>query len=204
MGPERGAGAAGRSGTARRLVAALIIADTAYAFQQSAIIPAIPTVQDEFGITEAWSAWLLAGPTAGTLSRRVSASRVFAAGLGLAAISMVVLATSGQSVARVVLGAFLIGTGAGLSIQTSSTLAAQGVEAGKTSISTAVNSTVRRLAGGIGGQVSATLLADMATRGGRPGHAAFVVAFLIAAGLALLGGVLALSIPRVGRQGLEE
>ncbi len=147
---------------------------------------------------------LLAGPTAGTPSRRVSASRVFAAGLGLAAISMVVLATSGQSVARVVLGAFLVGTGAGLSIQTSSTLAAQGVEAGKTSISTAVNSTVRRLAGGIGGQVSATLLADMATPGGRPGHAAFVVAFLIAAGPALLGSVLALFIPRVDQQGLEE
>ncbi len=61
MGPETGGGGAGRSGTARRLVAALIIADTAYAFQQSAIIPAIPTVQDEFGITEAWSAWLLTG-----------------------------------------------------------------------------------------------------------------------------------------------
>lgn len=139
---------------------------------------------------------LVAGPAAGPLARRFSGSRVFAAGLGVVAVALAVLGTTGHSSAQVLIGTLLLGLGAGLAIQTSSSVVTQGVAAEQTSTSTALNSTIRRFAGGIGGQISAILLAAVAIASGTvPSQSAFAIAFLTAAGLALLGGALALLMP---------
>ena len=42
-------------------LAALVLADLGFAFQQTAVIPAIPSVQRDLHASEAWSAWLLTG-----------------------------------------------------------------------------------------------------------------------------------------------
>jgi len=49
----------GRAGT--WTVAALVGADLAFAFQQTAIVPAIPAVQHDLHASQEWSAWLLTG-----------------------------------------------------------------------------------------------------------------------------------------------
>lgn len=45
----------------RAVFVALLVADIAFAFQQTAVIPAIPTIERDFGSTPEWSAWLLSG-----------------------------------------------------------------------------------------------------------------------------------------------
>jgi hypothetical protein len=55
-------------------------------------------------------------------------------------------------------------------------------------VSSAVNSTVRRLAGGVGGQISTIVLASVVVVStGEPRHAAFVTCYLVAVALAVGG-----------------
>lgn len=93
---------------------------------------------------------------------------------------------------------FVLGAGAGAALEASSEVATEGVSADVAAVSSAVNSTVRRLAGGVGGQVSTILLAVLVlSDGGQPSHAAYVVAFLVSAGITVCGAALvALHRPR--------
>jgi len=91
-------------------------------------------------------------------------------------------------------GALLVGMGAGLGIQAGSSTVTRAVEPDVAAISAAVNSTVRRLAGGVGGQTSTLLLVSL-TVGAAPTFTAFRIAYLVAAGLALLGAAVAAMAP---------
>ena len=53
--------ARGRGDAGILTLAALAVADIAFAFQQTAIVPAIPAVQRDLHASQAWSAWLLTG-----------------------------------------------------------------------------------------------------------------------------------------------
>ena len=80
-----------------------------------------------------------------------------------------------------------LGAGAGIGLQSSSNVATQGVSA-DVAASSSLNSTVRRFAGGIGGQVTTILLASYpVVTTGQPQFAAFTLAYLIAAVLCLAG-----------------
>ena len=50
--------ATGPAGT-RKLTAALIVVDLAFAIQQTGVIPAIPTVREDLGASHEWASWLL-------------------------------------------------------------------------------------------------------------------------------------------------
>lgn len=138
---------------------------------------------------------LVAGPLSDRLARRFTSGRVFSAGLVLAAVACALFATTHGDVWQVLLASLVLGAASGLVIQTSGDVVTQRVPPELTSVSTALNSTVRRFAGGIGAQVSATLLAGVATTAGGPSHASFTVAFVVAAALALVGAALALFVP---------
>ncbi|MQA13163.1 MAG: MFS transporter [Pseudonocardiaceae bacterium] len=45
----------------RSIVAALLVADAAFGFQQTGITPALPAVQQDLGASQAWTAWVLSG-----------------------------------------------------------------------------------------------------------------------------------------------
>jgi hypothetical protein len=78
-------------------------------------------------------------------------------------------------------------------MQTSTTLATEGVSGDVAAASSALNSTVRRLAGGIGGQTTAITLAALTLAGtSTPRFIAFTVAHLLAAALCLGGAAVAL------------
>lgn len=126
------------------------------------------------------------GPLAGWASRRVSARTVFAGGLLLLTAGLVILAIARTSVAAVACGALLLGMGAGTSLQAGSAVATEGVPADVAAVSAAVNSTVRRLAGGIGGQVDMIILSALAT-------AAYPVSYAVAGALCVGGTVLVLT-----------
>ncbi|HZE05080.1 MAG TPA: MFS transporter, partial [Solirubrobacteraceae bacterium] len=42
-------------------LAGLAVADVAFSFQQTAVIPAIPTIKQSLHAGQAWSAWLISG-----------------------------------------------------------------------------------------------------------------------------------------------
>lgn len=79
-------------------------------------------------------------------------------------------------------------------------MATQGVSSDVAAASSALNSTIRRFAGGVGGQVVTILLASLTLGGsGRPRFAAFTVSYLAAAGLCLAGAVSLLPGPAITR-----
>ena len=134
---------------------------------------------------------LVMGPVSGRLTRQLPGRSLFGAGLVLDAIALALLAFAHAQPWEVLLASLLLGAGAGLAIQTSSTLVTQGVAAEQTAVSTALNSTVRRFAGGVGGQVSAALLAAFpGAAAAAPSAFAFTVAFGTAGALCLAGAAL--------------
>lgn len=133
----------------------------------------------------------VAGSGAGRLSARLGARTVFASGLTLVTAALGLLTLVRRDAYTVALLALLLGVGAGLSLEASSDVATQGVAGDVAAVSSAVNSTVRRLAGGIGGQVGTILLASLVLGSTTtPSRSAFVVSYLIAAAISLAGAAL--------------
>jgi MFS family permease len=133
---------------------------------------------------------LLSGPAAGVLQRRSGSPRLpLALGLAATAAALVGFAViRDRSVAGFLASAFVLGSGAGLCISSSSTLVSLGTGTENASVATALNSTVRRVGGGVGSQLSAGVLIVAGT-----GAASWMTAFLIGAGLA------AASVPAAAR-----
>jgi MFS family permease len=135
---------------------------------------------------------IASGTAAGFLPRIPPRTR-FAAGLVLIAGGNVVLALTRHSPGAVALGALLLGIGAGVALQSSSATATGDVEEDVAAVSAALNSTVRRLAGGISGQVNTILLASLiAARSGSATFTAYTTAYLMAAVLCLFGAAVLL------------
>lgn len=141
-----------------------------------------------------------AGPLAGLASRRTSPRAVFATGLVLVAAALAWLSVIRTGLPQAVAALLILGAGAGAALASSSAVATQGVSADVAAASSALNSTIRRFAGGTGGQVSTILLASYpVVTSGRPRFAAFTVAYLVAAALCLGGTALAARLSRPGR-----
>jgi hypothetical protein len=135
-----------------------------------------------------------AGPAAGAVSRRSSARAVFAAGLLLVAAGLGWLSVIRGGLPPNAAALLLVGAGAGAALQSSSSVATQGVSSDVAAASSALNSTIRRFAGGVGGvggQVSIILLASLTFGGSsQPRFAAFTVAYLTGAGLCCAGAAI--------------
>lgn len=131
----------------------------------------------------------IAAPLAGWASRRVSTRAVFATGLTILAAALAALSAIRRDEALLAVTLFAFGAGAGTALQTGSALATEEVSSDVAAASSALNSTIRRLAGGIGGQVATILLATFTTgSGSTPSRfTPFVVAYLVAMALCLCG-----------------
>jgi MFS family permease len=130
----------------------------------------------------------LAAPLAGALERRLPARVVYAAGLLATAAGLAVLCAAQRSAVLVGIAVFILGAGAGAALQAGSSVATSDVAPDVAAASTAANSTIRRLAGGIGGQTDTILLtAFAATLTAPPSFGGFVLCYLLAAVLCLVG-----------------
>lgn len=140
---------------------------------------------------------LLAGPTTGGLARRYGAKWPFVAGMVLMAAGPAVLAGRHAQKWTVVAGMLLLGLGFGAAIGCAGSVITQSVPRQDTGVSTAFNSVVRLVGGGIGGQVAAAVLAAYAlVPQGPPSEAAYTVGLSAAAGVAGAGALAALLLPR--------
>jgi predicted MFS family arabinose efflux permease len=98
---------------------------------------------------------------------------------------------------QVVISMLILGFGVGLGIGMGGTLVTQSVSEQDTGVSNALNTTLRRVGGGIGGQIGAALLATITIAGTQtPRESAFIIAFAVTALLCLLGAGCAVFIPR--------
>jgi len=123
------------------------------------------------------------------------------AAMGLGAAGFAAVSGLGRSVPAaasvtgLLVASFVLGCGTGLAIGASSTLVALGAGAEHASVATSLNSTVRRVGGGVGSQISAGVL----LLGGR-GGGSWVLAFAVTAGLCAVAGAAGLRMP-VRREG---
>jgi MFS family permease len=78
--------------TPRAVIAGLLAADVAFAFQQTAVVPAIHSVEQSLGASREWSAWLItvhlivatiATPAMGRLADLYGRRRLLLIGLGV-------------------------------------------------------------------------------------------------------------------------
>lgn len=132
----------------------------------------------------------VAAAVAGRWSKPGSVHHVLGAALVLMAIAVTTLSLIPVGPAVVAAAGLVLGVGMGAGIEACSAVAGAGVEADVVAASTALNSTARRLGGGIGGQVSTAILGIVVVGPGIPAFAAFRDAFGVAAVLCLLAAIL--------------
>lgn len=135
---------------------------------------------------------LVAGPAAGALGRRFGVKWLFFAGMvGCAGcvVWLAAMAGVGGGATALLVAVFGLGCGVGLAISTTSTLVTTAVAPHEAGVSTALNSTMRRFGGGLGGQLSAAFLV---AGGAAPGS--YALAFAVAGGLGAVGAATALRV----------
>ena len=115
---------------------------------------------------------------------------VFATGLLAVTASEILLAFIRRDPWMVGGAMLLLGAGGGLAMEAASSITTRGVRDDVAAASASLNSTVRRLAGGLGGQISTLILAALVAGGGQyPSFGGFVVGYLIACGLCVGGAI---------------
>lgn len=134
---------------------------------------------------------------------RVPPRGVFAGGLLLIAAATGILAVTRHDDATVAGALFLMGTGSGFALQSASAVSTQQVSDDVAAVSASLNSTVRRLSGGIGGQIATiVLVACSVAATGRPSFRGFEISYAVA-GFLCLAGAVALLVPTPGAGGDE-
>jgi EmrB/QacA subfamily drug resistance transporter len=123
----------------------------------------------------------VSGPAAGKLAERLEAKWICGAGMATVAAASALLAAFHDRPWQIAAWSLLLGLGAGPAISVVSDLVTELVEQTETGAATSLNSTLRRVGGGIGGQVGALLLATIAVSPHVPANRAFVAAFAIGA-----------------------
>lgn len=137
---------------------------------------------------------LAGGPGATPLTHRIGDRASLALGLLLAAGGATVLALLHERLLPLLVAGLLIGLGAGLAIAVGSTIITRSAADAETGVATAMNSVLRRVGGGVGGQVGAAVTGGAVTASAASAQSAFVLAFGLCAGAAGLGAVLTLGI----------
>jgi MFS family permease len=136
---------------------------------------------------------LFAGPLAGKLGTRFGSRVPLVVGMLLAALGIALFAVLHVSPWEISLGMVFIGIGVPFAYAAMAKLIVDAVRPTETGVATGMNTVMRTVGGVIGGQVGAALLtSDTIGRTHVPAESAFVIAFWISAGVALLGALFAL------------
>jgi MFS family permease len=136
---------------------------------------------------------LLAGPLAGKLGTRFGSRVPLVVGMVLAAFGIAFFALLHAHPWQISVGMVFIGLGVPFAFAAMAKLIVDAVRPTETGVATGMNTVMRTVGGVIGGQVGAALLtSDTIGRTHVPAESAFVIAFWISAGVALLGALLAL------------
>jgi EmrB/QacA subfamily drug resistance transporter len=136
---------------------------------------------------------LFAGPLAGKLGTRFGSRLPLVLGMVLAALGIAFFALAHVHPWQISVGMVFIGIGVPFAYAAMAKLIVDAVRPTETGVATGMNTVMRTVGGVIGGQVGAALLtSDTIGRTHVPAESAFVIAFWISAGVALLGALFAL------------
>jgi EmrB/QacA subfamily drug resistance transporter len=138
---------------------------------------------------------LLTAPLAGRIGERIGFRLPLAAGALLAAAGLLGIALAHDAAWLIVLWMCLLNAGVGFAFAALPNLVIAAVDPHETGEATGVNTIARNVGASLGGQVAASIVAAHMLAGGAPANTGFELAFLMAAGVALLAAVCGLLIP---------
>jgi MFS family permease len=125
------------------------------------------------------------GIRAGAISARFGSRAALLAGTVFAAASFLMLALAHSEPWEMLVAAALLGVGIGLAFAALGNLIVQAVPSHQTGVASGVNTVMRTLGGALGGQLSATFIAENMADG-LPTVTGFTETFLMATGLLVL------------------
>ncbi len=132
------------------------------------------------------------GTAAGAVSRRFGSKRALVAGTAVTAVSFLYAALQHRHPFQMLITAALLGIGIGLAFAALGNLIVQAVPPTQTGVASGMNTVMRTLGGALGGQISATFIADNSAHG-LPAITGFTATYWMAAGflaIAVLAGLL--------------
>ena len=136
------------------------------------------------------------GMAAGRVARRFGSKLALIVGAGVATVAFAFAALVHDAPIDQLLTAALLGIGIGLAFAALGNLIVQAVPATQTGVASGMNTVMRTLGGALGGQISATFIADN-TAHGHPTVTGFTDTYVMATAFLLVCVLAALLIPRV-------
>jgi EmrB/QacA subfamily drug resistance transporter len=151
---------------------------TGFGFGASVVASGLYLLPATIGMT-------ILGLRAGAISARFGSRAALLAGTAFATASFAMLALAHAHPYELLIAAALLGVGIGLAFAALGNLIVQAVPAEQTGVASGMNNVMRTLGGALGGQLSATFIADHMAKG-LPTVTGFTETFLMATGFLLL------------------
>jgi EmrB/QacA subfamily drug resistance transporter len=134
------------------------------------------------------------GTAAGVISRRFGSKRALVVGALVTAASFAYAALEHRHPYEMLITAALLGIGIGLAFAALGNLIVRAVPPTQTGVASGMNTVMRTLGGAVGGQISATFIADNTVHG-LPSVTGFTATYWMAAGFLLVAVVAAVLVP---------
>jgi EmrB/QacA subfamily drug resistance transporter len=167
---------------------------TGFGFGASVVVSSLYLLPSAFGMG-------LLGTIAGRVARAYGSKLALVVGTAITAVSFVWLAVAHAHPWDMLVASTLLGIGIGLAFSALGNLIVQAVPSSQTGIASGMNTVMRTLGGALGGQLSATFIADH-TKNGYPAVTGFTLSFIMAAaflGVGVLAGLLVPGLPSLQR-----
>ncbi len=161
---------------------------TGFGFGASVVVSGLYLLPATIGMT-------VLGLRAGAISARFGSRMALLAGTVFAVASFSMLALAHDHPYELLIAAALLGIGIGLAFAALGNLIVQAVPPEQTGVASGMNNVMRTLGGALGGQLSATFIADNMA-GGFPTVTGFTETFLMATGFLVLSFGAGLLVPR--------
>jgi MFS family permease len=161
---------------------------TGFGFGASVVVSGLYLLPSTVGMT-------ILGLRAGAISARFGSRAALLAGTAFAGASFAMLALAHDHPFELLIAAALLGVGIGLAFAALGNLIVGAVPAEQTGVASGMNTVMRTLGGALGGQLSATFIADNMANG-FPTVTGFTETFLMATGFLVLSFGAGLLVPR--------
>jgi EmrB/QacA subfamily drug resistance transporter len=161
---------------------------TGFGFGASVVVSGLYLLPATIGMT-------ILGLKAGAISARFGSRAALLAGTLFSTASFVMLAVAHSHPYELLIAASLLGVGIGLAFAALGNLIVQAVPSEQTGVASGMNTVMRTLGGALGGQLSATFIAEN-TANGLPTVTGFTETFLMATGFLVLCFVAGLLVPK--------
>lgn len=161
---------------------------TGFGFGASVVVSGLYLLPATIGMT-------ILGLKAGAISARFGSRAALLGGIVFSTASFVMLAVAHEHPYQLLIAASLLGVGIGLAFAALGNLIVQAVPSEQTGVASGMNTVMRTLGGALGGQLSATFIAEN-TAHGLPTVTGFTETFLMATGFLVLCFVAGLLVPK--------